>query len=178
MYPAEFHLQTLHLQGLELYSLFPWLFHPFWLLQKCCCLSKFQEESFGQDIPSVKGPVDQSSPLCKYRRCCVYCLYSNWVQDILFANNLISGKWMPKNDQITIQLHSFHMQARLCSKSFKLGFSSTWTENVQMDKLDLEKTGTRDQIAKIHWIVEKAREFHAFSESMKQMKKHLLHWPC
>ena len=50
-----------------------------------------QEESFGQDIPSVKGPVDQSSPLCKYHRCCVYCLYSNWVQDILFANNLISG---------------------------------------------------------------------------------------
>ena len=45
-----------------------------------------------------------------------------------------------------------------------------------MDKLDLEKAGvTRDQIAKIHWIIEKAREFHAFSESMKQMKKHLLH---
>ena len=80
-----------HLQRLELYSLFPWLFHPFWLLQKSCCLSKFQEESFWEDIPSVKGPVDQSSPLCKYHRCCVYCLYSNWVQDILFANNLISG---------------------------------------------------------------------------------------
>ena len=28
-----------------------------------------------------------------------------------------------------------------------------------MDKLDLEKAGvTRDQIAKIHWIIEKARE--------------------
>ena len=129
VYPAEFHLQTLHLQWLELYSLFPWLFHPFRLLQKSCCLSKFQEESFWEDIPSVKGPVDQSSPLCKYRRCCVYCLYSNWVQDILFANNLISGKWMPKNVQITIQLHSFHMLARLCSKSFKLGFSSMWTKN-------------------------------------------------
>uniref|UniRef100_A0A8B9WWQ9 Ig-like domain-containing protein n=1 Tax=Bos mutus grunniens TaxID=30521 RepID=A0A8B9WWQ9_BOSMU len=24
--------------------------------------------------------------------CCVYCLYSNWVQDILFASNLISEK--------------------------------------------------------------------------------------
>ena len=31
------------------------------------------------------------------------------------------------------------MLARLCSKSFKLGFKSTWTENFQMYKLDLEK---------------------------------------
>ena len=29
-----------------------------------------------------------------------------------------------KNVQITVQLHSFHMPARLCSKSFKLGFRS------------------------------------------------------
>ena len=28
---------------------------------------------------------------------------------------------------------------RLCSKSFKLGFSSTWTDNFQMYNLDLEK---------------------------------------
>ena len=34
-------------------------------------------------------------------------------------------KARPKNVQITIQLHLFHMPARLCSKSFKLGFSST-----------------------------------------------------
>ena len=32
---------------------------------------------------------------------------------------------MPKNVQIAIQLHSFHMLARLCSKSFKVGFSNT-----------------------------------------------------
>ena len=36
-------------------------------------------------------------------------------------------------------MHLFHMLARLCSKSFKLGFSSTHTENFQMYKLDLEK---------------------------------------
>ena len=30
-----------------------------------------------------------------------------------------------KNVQITVQLHSFHMPARLCSKSFKAGFSNT-----------------------------------------------------
>ena len=36
-------------------------------------------------------------------------------------------------------LHSFHMLARLWSKSFKLSFNSMWTENFQMFKLDLEK---------------------------------------
>ena len=44
-------------------------------------------------------------------------------------------KAMPKNIQITFQLHSFHMLAKLCSKSF----SSMWTEDFQMYKLDLEK---------------------------------------
>ena len=46
---------------------------------------------------------------------------------------------MPKNVQTTAQLRSFHMLARWCSKSFKLGFNSTWTENFQIYKLDLEK---------------------------------------
>ena len=31
---------------------------------------------------------------------------------------------MPKNVQTTVPLHSFHMLARLCSKPFRLGFSS------------------------------------------------------
>ena len=35
-----------------------------------------------------------------------------------------------------------------------------WTKNFQMFKLDLEKAEeTRDQIANIDWITEKAREF-------------------
>ena len=42
---------------------------------------------------------------------------------------------MSKNIQITFQLHSFHVLARLGSKSF----SSLWTEDFQMYKLDLEK---------------------------------------
>ena len=46
---------------------------------------------------------------------------------------------MPKNVQTTVQLHSLHILAKLCSKSFKLGFSSTWTVKFQMYKLDLEK---------------------------------------
>ena len=32
------------------------------------------------------------------------------------------------------------------------------TKNFQMSKLALEKEGTRDQIASIHWITEKARK--------------------
>ena len=43
-----------------------------------------------------------------------------------------------KNVQTTRQLHSLPM-VRLCSKSFKLGFSSTWIKNVQVYKLGLEK---------------------------------------
>ena len=55
-----------------------------------------------------------------------------------FHSNLKKGN--AKNVHITIQLHTFHMlPPRLCSKSFKLGFSSTWTKNLQMYKLDLEK---------------------------------------
>ena len=46
---------------------------------------------------------------------------------------------MPKNVQTTAQLHLFHILAKKCSKSFKLGFNSTWTENFQIYKLDLEK---------------------------------------
>ena len=51
---------------------------------------------------------------------------------------------MPKNVQITAQLHSFHMLSRSCSKSSKLGFNSTWMENFQMFKLDLEKAEKPD----------------------------------
>ena len=48
-------------------------------------------------------------------------------------------KEMPKNVKISIQLHSFHMPSRLCSKSFKLGFSNMWPENFHMYKLDWER---------------------------------------
>ena len=49
------------------------------------------------------------------------------------------SKAIKKKVQITIQLHSFHMLERLCSKFFKLCFSSMWTVNFQMFKLVLEK---------------------------------------
>ena len=64
---------------------------------------------------------------------------------------------MPKNVQTTIQLHSFHMQARLCSKSFKTGFSSMWNKNLQAGFR--RGCGNTGLIANICWITEKAREF-------------------
>ena len=42
---------------------------------------------------------------------------------------------------------------------FLQAFNSMWTENFQMLKLDLEKVEETGQIASIHWIIEKAREF-------------------
>ena len=45
-----------------------------------------------------------------------------------------------KNVQTIRQLCSFRILARLCSKSFKLGFNSMWTENFQICNLVLEKS--------------------------------------
>ena len=65
-----------------------------------------------------------------------------------------------KNAQTASQLLSFNTLARLCSKSFKLGFNTMWTKNFQIHKLDLRKgRGTRYQIANIWWVLEKARGF-------------------
>ena len=70
-------------------------------------------------------------------------------------------KAMPKNVQTIAQLHPFQMLARLCSKPFKLGCISTWTENFQMYKLDLEKAEESEikLPTSICWIIEKAEEF-------------------
>ena len=61
----------------------------------------------------------------------------------------------PKNVQTIGQLHSFHMLVRLCSKSFKLGFN--W-ELPDVPAGFRKGRGTRDQIANIHWIIEKTKE--------------------
>ena len=66
---------------------------------------------------------------------------------------------MPRNVHTTMQLHSFHMLARYCSKSFKLGL-----QYMNQELLDVEAglrtgRGTKDQIVNIRWIIEKVREF-------------------
>ena len=76
------------------------------------------------------------------------------------------------HSELITQLHSFHMLARWCSKSFKLGFHSRWTENFQKFKLDLEKTEEPEIKSLTSLASEKTREF--------QKKKNLLllHWLC
>ena len=56
---------------------------------------------------------------------------------------------MPKNVQTAIQLSSFHMLARLYSKSFELDFSDTWTKNFQTYKLDFKKV----EEPEIKWLI-------------------------
>ena len=71
-------------------------------------------------------------------------------------------KAMPKNAQTTSQVYSSHRLAKWCSKFSKPGFSNTWTMNPELPDVpaDFRKgRRTRDQIANIHWIIEKAREF-------------------
>ena len=44
-------------------------------------------------------------------------------------------------------------------KILQVSFNNMLIMNFQMFKLDLEGRGTRDKIANIRWIMEKAREF-------------------
>ena len=52
----------------------------------------------------------------------------------------LQRRTLPKNVYIMVQLHSFHILARLCWKSFKLSFSSMWTENFQMYKMSFKES--------------------------------------
>ena len=71
----------------------------------------------------------------------------------------VPRKVMPKNAQITAQLCSSHTLAKWCSKFSKPGFNSTWTVHFDIQAGFRKGRGTRDQIANIRWIIEKAREF-------------------
>ena len=51
---------------------------------------------------------------------------------------------MPNNVWTTVHLFSFHILARFCSEFFKLGFSSMWSEDFHVYKLDLEKAEEPD----------------------------------
>ena len=82
-------------------------------------------------------------------------------------------KAMLKNVQTTVQLCSFCMLARLCSKS--LGFSRTSKCTTWVSK----RKGTSDQIANIRWIIKKAREFQKniyfhFVYYAKVFRRHLM----
>ena len=73
---------------------------------------------------------------------------------------------MPKHVLATIQLCSFHMLVSLCSKILQASLQQYANQKLTDIQAGFRKVrGISDQIAKIHWTIEKAREFH---------KKHLL----
>ena len=80
-------------------------------------------------------------------------------------------KAMPKNVQTTTQLHSSHILAKQCSKFSKLVSNSTWTENLQIFKLDLK----RQRNKRLNW-----QHPLDHQESKRVPEKHLflLYWLC
>ena len=80
----------------------------------------------------------------------------------------------------TIQLCLSHMLVRLCSKSFKLGFSNMWTNNIQMYKLGLEtlmyRTGLwtlweRERVGRFGRMALNHVKCHVWNEMPVQVQK-------
>ena len=66
---------------------------------------------------------------------------------------------MPKNVQITIQLHSFHVSKAML-KILQAGLQHYMNWELSYVQLGFRKgRGTRNQIANICWNVEKTRKF-------------------
>ena len=67
---------------------------------------------------------------------------------------------MPKNVQTTAQLHSFHMLTKVMLKILQARLQQYMNQDLSDVQAGFRKgRRTRDQIANIHWIIEKAREF-------------------
>ena len=79
---------------------------------------------------------------------------------------------MPKNVQTTVQLLSFHMLTRQCSKSFNLSFNSVWTEKFHIYKRDLEKA-QRSQRSSCQHLLD-----HRKSKRFPEKHILLIHWWC
>ena len=93
------------------------------------------------------------------------------LEKVSFPVCLSQRKARPKNVQTAVQLCSFHMLARLCSKSFKLGFSSIWTENFQMYKLGFEEA--EESEIKFQHLLD-----HGESKRIPEKHLLLLLWLC
>ena len=67
---------------------------------------------------------------------------------------------MPKNAQTTAQLHSSHIASKVMLKILQARLQQHLNHELPDVQAGFRKgRGTRDQIANIHWIMEKAREF-------------------
>ena len=83
-------------------------------------------------------------------------LEKHWKRSVSFQSPI---KAMPKNAQTTTQLHSSH-----ASKAMLKILQDRLQQYVNHELPDIHAgfrkgRGSRDQIANIHWIIEKARDF-------------------
>ena len=97
-----------------------------------------------QSCPSLCDPTDGSPP-------------GSPIPGILQARTL---EWVSISFSNCPLVWTFRMPVSLCSKAFKLGFSSMWTEKFQMYSQIYKRQRKQDQFAGISWITEKARKFH------------------
>ena len=80
-------------------------------------------------------------------------------------------KAMPKNVQTTAQLHSSPRLAKLHSKILQARLQLYVNRELADVQAEFRKgRGTRDQIANIHWIIEKAREFQKTTALLATLK--------
>ena len=87
--------------------------------------------------------------------------------------SLQSQRWaIPRNVQTIIQMHSFHMLARLSSKSFKLSFSSTVNQELPDVQAGFWKSrGIRDQPALLGtWRKQETSRKTSTSSSLTMLK--------
>ena len=80
-------------------------------------------------------------------------------------------KAMPENVQTIIHLHSFHMLAKLCLKILQTRLQQYMNRELPDSQAGFRKgRGTKNQIANILWIIEKAREFQKIIYLVDQNK--------
>ena len=82
------------------------------------------------------------------------------IEKVRFCSNSKEGQCQEcSNYYIIVLISHAHFIARLCSKSIKLGFSSTELRTSKCTRWALKSRRTRNQIANILWIMEKVRKF-------------------
>ena len=85
---------------------------------------------------------------------------------------------MPKNAQTPAQLHSSHTLVKVMLKIFQARLQQYVNRELPDVRASFRKgRGTRDQIANIRWIMDKAREFQKTSISaLLTMPEPLIVW--
>ena len=67
---------------------------------------------------------------------------------------------MPKNVQTTAQLHSISQASKVMLKILQVRLQQYMNQQLPDVQTGFRKgRGTRDQVASIHWIIKKTREF-------------------